>query len=161
MGFGQAIKSCFTKYAAFQGRAPRSEYWYFILFVVLVQIPASLVDEAIAPDARNGPVSGLLSLAVLLPQISVTVRRLHDTNRSGWLLGGFYVYIIATVIVAVAAFIGKARPDFGAPLGLTAIVLMIGVFVGAIWMFVLMVIGGTAGANKYGPDPLGPDVTVF
>lgn len=75
------------KYAVFTGRARRREYWYFFLFNILILILLAGIDAAIgafSPQARIGPLSGLYSLAVLIPGLAVSVRRLHDTNRSGW-----------------------------------------------------------------------------
>lgn len=72
----ESIKSCFSKYADFSGRASRSEFWWWVLFTFL----ASMVLGFVSPM-----VSGLFSLAVLLPSIAVGARRLHDTDRSGWL----------------------------------------------------------------------------
>ena len=74
MGFVEAIKACFGKYATFEGRARRSEYWYFCLFGFVVGLVLGWI-----------PVVGMLiSLAFLLPSISVGVRRLHDVGKSGW-----------------------------------------------------------------------------
>lgn len=71
--FGGAISSCFKKYATFQGRANRSEYWFFYLFNVLVCFLAWI------------PILGwLIMLAIIIPTISVAVRRLHDIGKSGW-----------------------------------------------------------------------------
>ena len=75
MTFGESIKTCFSKYAAFEGRATRSEFWRWILFVVLASAVTGLLGNMI---------SGLFSLVVLLPGIAVTARRLHDIDRSGW-----------------------------------------------------------------------------
>lgn len=75
MEFGQAISSCFSKYATFSGRASRSEFWWFFLFQVLVSLAVSMVGETY---------SGLVSLALLLPALAVGARRLHDIGRSGW-----------------------------------------------------------------------------
>jgi uncharacterized membrane protein YhaH (DUF805 family) len=75
MTFGESISTCFTKYANFDGRATRSEFWWFILFSMLVQMGASIVSQVIA---------GLLALALLLPTIAAGARRLHDIGRSGW-----------------------------------------------------------------------------
>jgi len=75
MTFGESIKICFSKYAAFEGRATRSEFWWWILFVVLASAATGLLGNMI---------SGLFSLAVLLPGIAVTARRLQDIDRSGW-----------------------------------------------------------------------------
>ena len=69
MGFGEAIKVCFNKYADFSGRASRAEFWWFYLFTFLV----SLIS------------CGVACLVFLIPQYAVGARRLHDTGRSGWL----------------------------------------------------------------------------
>jgi len=67
-------------YANFNGRARRSEYWYFVLFNIIVTVVLAIID-----GATNVPVlRGLYSLAVLLPSIAVAVRRMHDVNKSGW-----------------------------------------------------------------------------
>lgn len=75
MTFAESIQICFKKYADFNGRASRSEYWWFALFSILVGIGLSIFSQAL---------SLLFYLAVLLPSIAVATRRLHDTGRSGW-----------------------------------------------------------------------------
>src|ERR1700761_4741644 len=82
MNFGQSISTCFRKYAEFNGRAGRSELWWFVLFLLLADAAAGLLDEGMF-GGRN-IVSGLWSLAVLIPSFAVWARRLHDTDRSGW-----------------------------------------------------------------------------
>jgi len=167
MTFGQAISTCFRKFVTFRGRAPRSEYWYFLLFGVLLSIPASIIDLALSnqsggtPGAR--PLTGLLSLVLFLPRLSVSVRRLHDVNYSGWFLGGFFIYLVAAVgiIIAYAANVGSNKPDFASPIGIFAIVAALGMFAWIIWLFVLTVLKGTSGPNKYGDDPLGANADVF
>lgn len=77
MGFGAAIKTCFQKYATFEGRAARPEYWYFYLFTLLASIAAAILK---LPDVAH---SGL-SIAFFVPSIAVAARRLHDMGRSGW-----------------------------------------------------------------------------
>lgn len=76
MTFGESIKTCFSKYADFSGRATRSEFWWWALFVILASAAIGIVSEV---------ASGVFSLAVLLPYLAVGARRLHDTDRSGWL----------------------------------------------------------------------------
>ncbi|GAA3122487.1 uncharacterized membrane protein YhaH (DUF805 family) [Kribbella aluminosa] len=75
------------KYAVFDGRARRKEYWMFVLFSVVASIILSLIDRILGTTYNNGT-SGVLqtiySLAVLLPTIGVAIRRMHDTKRSGW-----------------------------------------------------------------------------
>ncbi len=75
MDFVQAIKSCFSQYAGFTGRAPRSEFWWFALFQVLVLLVTGFVSEI---------AYGIAALALLLPALAVGARRLHDIGRSGW-----------------------------------------------------------------------------
>ena len=80
MSFADAVRTCLTGYATFSGRARRSEYWWFSLFFAVVYFLAAVVGTA-AHVSILGPVA---ILALLLPIIAVSVRRLHDTNRSGW-----------------------------------------------------------------------------
>lgn len=75
MNFVDAIKSGFSNYVGFSGRAPRSAYWYWVLFVVLASIVLSVISEDLA---------SIFSLAVLLPGIAVGARRLHDIGKTGW-----------------------------------------------------------------------------
>ena len=95
MPFFAAVQSGFRNYANFKGRAPRSEYWWWTLFTLIVQAATSGFGDTIG---------GLVSLGVLLPSIAVQVRRLHDTNRSGW----WILWPIASLGVAIAAFIAFA-----------------------------------------------------
>ena len=133
MTFSESVKTCFSKYVTFSGRARRSEFWWFALFVFGGQIVLSWLDIAlwgtteVAPGSISGStdtpiLSGLFGLATLLPMISVAVRRLHDRNKSGWW------YWLALI-----------------PL------------VGFIILIVWWATEGTRGPNSYGPDPLGND----
>jgi uncharacterized membrane protein YhaH (DUF805 family) len=78
------------KYAVFSGRARRSEYWYFVLFNILISIGLTIIDLVIGTYSQQsgwGLFSGLYALAVLIPGLAVSVRRLHDTGKSGlWFL---------------------------------------------------------------------------
>ena len=87
MSFADAVRSVFSKYATFSGRARRSEFWYFVLFTFLVGIVTGIVDSILGTDydgTSGGLVNTLGSLALLLPSVAVAVRRLHDIDRSGW-----------------------------------------------------------------------------
>lgn len=91
MGFVQSIRVCFSKYVVFSGRATRSEYWWFVLFVILCSIVFSILDQAIfGTDPETGESTNILNagfqLAVLLPMLAAGWRRLHDTGRPGWYL---------------------------------------------------------------------------
>src|SRR3954470_22999276 len=91
MGFGEAIRSGFRKYADFSGRASRSEYWWWALLAFLVWLIAIVLDVIFFPGSIRtgsypyvGVPSGITSLARFLPNWAVAVRRLHDTDHSGW-----------------------------------------------------------------------------
>jgi uncharacterized membrane protein YhaH (DUF805 family) len=75
MTFIESIQTCFRKYAEFNGRASRPEFWWWILFMVIISMAAQTIGQS---------VGALVSLATLLPSLAVTSRRLHDINRSGW-----------------------------------------------------------------------------
>lgn len=81
MNFQEAIKSVLNNYANFRDRAPRSEFWYWNLFTFLLNMATSILDGMIFGMPLLNPISGL---ALLIPSIAVTVRRLHDVDRSGW-----------------------------------------------------------------------------
>jgi len=156
MGFGEAILTCFRKYVTFQGRARRSEFWFFVLFTVLASFPANIIDVILSTRGRVGPVSTLLSVIFFLPTLSVGVRRLHDVNRPGWLLGGLYLYAAATLAVtfALSTQAANAVPDTRGMRIAVALAMFFVLAVYAIWLFVLNFMKGTSGPNRYGPDPL-------
>ncbi len=87
MDFMTAVRTCLSKYVDFTGRARRSEFWYFVLFNLIVQVVASILDNAAGTDfdsANGGVISTLATLGMLLPSIAVSARRLHDIGKSGW-----------------------------------------------------------------------------
>ncbi|MGJ7442469.1 DUF805 domain-containing protein [Aquipuribacter sp. MA13-6] len=95
MTFTQAVSSVLGQYAGFRGRARRSEFWWWNLFTLLVGLTVAATEVALGIGGEaSGPVSTLLALVLLLPNLSVSVRRLHDSSRSGWWL------LIALVPVA-------------------------------------------------------------
>ncbi len=165
MGFGDAIRTCFGKYAVFSGRARRSEYWYFVLFGILVSMVTNTVDAILfgaASGARLSPISSIASLALMLPQLSANVRRLHDTDRSGWWLGGFYLYLIGAFILGVAYLVMSGDNTFNNARTIGGIVILgLVAFVYVIVLLVFTVLPGTPGTNRYGPDPKAPNVDVF
>ena len=92
------------KYAVFGGRARRKEFWYFALFNVIVGILLAVVDAAIGTfntDSGFGLLSGIYSLAILIPSIAVSVRRLHDIGRSGWWILIALIPLIGTIVLLV------------------------------------------------------------
>ncbi len=97
MSFVEAIGSCFRNYANFSGRAVRSEYWYWFLFVFIVLIVVGAIDEALYPGplamGSFSYVTIAVVLALILPSLAVSVRRLHDIDRTGWwvLIGATFI----------------------------------------------------------------------
>lgn len=142
MSFIESIKTVLSKYAVFNGRARRSEYWWYTLAVAIVStilyiafiVPGLTAYTAATMDAAatgsttvpampgslmaGYAVLSLINLALLLPSLGVTVRRLHDTDRSG-----FWIF-----------------------LGLVPVV-------GGIILIVWEATAGTPGPNRFGPDP--------
>lgn len=138
MGFKEAVNSVLKQnYANFQGRAARSEYWFFALFVFIVAAILTALLFATG-DFNTQQVSGLgyvviailavFYLGILIPSIAVAVRRLHDRNMSGWWYLGF-------IVLSAIPFVGV---------------------VASIAMLVIFCLKGTDGDNRFGPDPLRP-----
>ena len=147
MSFSQAISTCFSKYAIFSGRAPRSEYWWWILFTWIVGIVLGWV-----------PFVGLIfQLAVLLPTLAVTARRLHDTNRSGWwqLLPLGAMAVMGAVVAAMAPNDPGAGMSsmMGVSMDITSVIVLATIILLIVWL----ASRGTAGDNRFGPNPLAPD----
>jgi uncharacterized membrane protein YhaH (DUF805 family) len=119
MTFGQAIASGFQNYVNFSGRAPRSEYWYWTLFVILVSIGTYFIDTMIFSDMEMGPTNTLAGLALFLPGIAVAVRRLHDIDRTGWWFLLVFTLIGVILLIIWACMRGTVGPNrFGPdPLG--------------------------------------------
>jgi uncharacterized membrane protein YhaH (DUF805 family) len=98
MTFTEAVKSGFDHYVKFDGRASRPAYWWWFLFTILVAVAASIIDAAIG---SFGVISGIAGLALLLPGLSVAIRRLHDTDHSGWWVLIGLIPIIGFIVLLV------------------------------------------------------------
>lgn len=113
------------KFAVFNGRSRRREYWMFFLFCGIVIFFATILDNAFGitfsvaeENSGFGPIYLFSSLVLFIPTLAVSVRRLHDIDKSGW-----FVFVIIIPLI------------------------------GAIWFLVMMITEGTKGTNQYGPDP--------
>ena len=95
MNFTTSVTTCLTKYVTFSGRATRSEYWWFILFSIVVQV----IVAAVA--GHDSAISMLADLALLLPGLAAGSRRLHDTGRTAWWLLLFLVPLIGWIILVI------------------------------------------------------------
>jgi uncharacterized membrane protein YhaH (DUF805 family) len=154
------------RYAEFRGRSRRTEYWLFwVLQMILSFVPglvgALILGTSFAYEGEPGEAAmmglgaiGLLQLLIglllIVPTFSVTVRRLHDTNRSGW-------WILAP-LPFVALAIMLAFTELGEGLSaLMMFLMLLGFLVTSVMLFVFMLLDGTRGPNRYGPDPKAPD----
>jgi uncharacterized membrane protein YhaH (DUF805 family) len=113
MSFQEAIRVCLQqKYVDFNGRARRSEYWFFALFTALVSIVGGILDAIFGLKGFSqgtGPIQGVLQLALLLPSLAVGARRLHDTSRSGWWLLIGLVPLVGWIVLLLF-FIQDSQP---------------------------------------------------
>ncbi|MBQ1513104.1 MAG: DUF805 domain-containing protein [Bifidobacterium merycicum] len=100
--FTEAFLRFWKKYAVFKGRASRSEFWWFMLANLIITFILGSIANSID---QLSFLPGLWGLATVVPVIALGVRRLHDTNRSGWWLFGYYVLVFATFIAGIAAVI--------------------------------------------------------
>jgi uncharacterized membrane protein YhaH (DUF805 family) len=124
----------FQKYAQFSGRSTRNEYWWFYLVTFAVSVLAGRLDSILSIPFLS--ISNIYFLAIIIPTLSVSVRRLHDVDKSGWL--------ILLPLLPIAFFL---LPP--------SIILAIFVLIIIIWLFILTIRDSTPGANKYGPNPKG------
>jgi uncharacterized membrane protein YhaH (DUF805 family) len=109
MSFGTALRAFWSNYRNFKGRARRSEYWFIQLFLVATNLAAAVIDLALMDgdvdrfiaNGGGGIVGLIWILATIVPALAVLIRRLHDTNRSGWwaLIG--FVPIIGTIAILI------------------------------------------------------------
>ena len=97
MGFGQAISAGFSKYINFRDRASRSEYWFWILFYTIGAIATGVIDLALGVQVT----SGVFGLVMIIPNISVAVRRLHDRDYSGWWYLLVFIPLIGWIILLI------------------------------------------------------------
>ena len=108
MTFTDAISDAFSKYAKFTGRSSRSAYWWFYLFALIVIFAAAFVDAA---AGTGGIISVLVVLALFLPQLAVSVRRLHDAGHSGWWLLISLVPLIGAIVLLVFSLQESRGPN--------------------------------------------------
>ena len=134
INFIQVINTCFKKYSVFKGRADRAEYWYWRLFEFFLALGSFRLDQIFFDENTTGLFSMFIFFFTFLPGISVSVRRLHDVDRSGWWLllpfGGIFVFF------------------FTKNINMSIILSTLGFLLLLFWF----VLPGTNGENKYGKN---------
>ncbi len=117
MSFGQAVSTVFSKYATFSGRARRSEYWWWYLFTILVTAIAFILDAVLKINTLGGDggvkigwIYVIVSLALVIPTVAVTVRRLHDSGHSGWWWLAVFICGIGGIIILIFV-LQDSKPD--------------------------------------------------
>ena len=162
MNFTEAIKTCFSKYITFSGRASRSEFWYFTLFIIVVNKILSQI-LLLVPNADFVKISSLLLFYLMnVPFLAVLARRFHDTNRS--MIKGFVAYIglvIGLVVLTMTIFLlpWLGVLDFSARFYVNLILIAaplsgISVLGCGIYLLYVLCSSGTCGPNRFGADPL-------
>ena len=171
MNFTEAVTSVFTNYATFSGRARRSEFWWFFLFVAIVSSVFSFFG-LLSPIV--GYLSLAFSLAVLIPELAVLCRRLHDTGRGSWwvvlmaiLMGGYYGTFATLIGSNFSDMASATNPEdmmgmaqemansIQAAPGLATIMMLcsMGSIIMAIIMLIFTIKDSDWNDNKYGPSP--------
>ena len=181
MGFWESVRTCFRKYFDFKGRARRSEYWWYCLFSVvacliwalfgtlLLALPVGMAVQHVSGNETAGLTTMIIILCIpllflVLPSISVQVRRLHDTGRSGW-------WMVASIILEIVAaalpftLFGSDAIDFdfmeefsrsfelSTAAGVADVVLTIATNAMSIILIVFSIFDSHKTENKYGPSP--------
>ncbi len=161
------------RYADFQGRSRRKEYWLYTLFIALVYVALIVAFVVVAGTqltalgsgrsdpaalmgllASLGPILGIIAivyLGLLIPSIAVNVRRMHDTGRTGWWVALPSALSLAQILVGVTL----ASTGNGTSGAIASVVLSIASLVASVVVLVFTVLDGTRGPNRFGPDPKG------
>jgi len=138
MGDIMIILDCFKKFFVWRGRASRSEYWFFFLFVIVGHVLAGIVNAFLVSNGSMSPgatSNAIFSLITFFPFLSVTIRRFHDTDHSGWW------YWITFWPICFFGWKSK-KHDLTVPI------------FGLMYSIILLIQIGDKGDNRYGSDPL-------
>lgn len=153
--FVTAIKVYFANYINFRGRSTRAEYWWAMLFVVILSLITSFID--------SGTLQLLVTFALMLPTWAVTTRRMHDIGKSGWWVVGFFIVPVIVLGVSFHSMFSAIANGVTNPMVLSQIILdsplsySIGeIIVLAVYIYMLVLLVKPSGPdNKYGPCPYG------
>ena len=176
------------RYAEFSGRSSRAELWWFFLMMFIVYMIvwfafAGAIFSSLVAAGQTGsaePTAGVLgglgigmllmalvALLLIIPTLAVQVRRLHDTDRSGWWLGGYYLLYLVYMVMAFGSVFSSMNASMTDPTqppqvngGMFGATMILGLllFVYMIALLVFYCLPGTKGQNRFGADPYGQDV---
>lgn len=158
-----AVKTCLRKYFHFSGRASRSEFWWFMLTVIILSIFLSWVDSfvfgsknpfsstraSVGVNTGEGPLSNWFNFLMFVPVFSAAWRRLHDTNRTGWWIGGWFLAFFGLIFMIGFLLSSGLEDAYNVLIGFFAIGLVI-------WIIILIVfycLDSHRGDNRFGPSP--------
>ncbi|WP_370645700.1 DUF805 domain-containing protein [Ruegeria sp. Ofav3-42] len=175
MTFSDAIRTCFSKFFTFSGRASRPEYWFFFLFIVIwsfiagiidwqffTQVSVSQTDEVKAVTATSSaPVQSIVGLIVFIPHLAVAWRRMHDTGRSGLyallpillILGAFAVLIFGIGLASSFQHGGNLDILFTRATLLVVLPTLLVLIVSPLLVLWWLTRPSQPGTNQYGPNP--------
>lgn len=175
MTFNEAVKTCFSKYFTFSGRASRPEYWYFFLFILVWSAIATVIDwhffEQVTTVQSEGsvevtatssqPVQSIVSLIVFFPHLAVAWRRMHDTGRNGLyallpillILGAFAVLVFGIGLASSFQHGGSLDILFTRATLLIVIPTLLVLLVSPLLVLWWLSRPSQPGTNKYGPNP--------
>lgn len=151
----QRFVTCWKKTFVYSGRANRSEYWSFMLFNFLISFGIGFFSGFLSVATPLFVyVSYAYSIAMIFPSLAVSFRRLHDTNHNGWWIIGVWALAVLTVIVSsVSVEIASNGPLAGVEFLILPLLCFAGLFGVSVYVFVLTILSGTNGDNKYGTIP--------
>ena len=158
VGFVEAVSRAFRQYAKFSGRATRSEYWWFVVFLFTCQFPYLLLigmaqSESAVMSQIGGLLLALVPFVLFIPSLALLSRRIHDTGRSATLYFSLLaILIVATPFLYLLLIIGAFISYDGEGSGLL-FVAAVPIVAFGIYQLVLTVGPSTPEANKYGPGP--------
>jgi len=150
MGIDDAVKLGFSNYVNFEGRACRSEYWYWCLFAFIGLIATSIIDQMIGVPITGG----MFGLAVFFPGLSVTVRRLHDLDFSGWWILVPLIPLVAGILPTLIPLVGEKLAVFIPLLQIINFIIFAIASLGIVMFIIFMCSQGTDGPNRFGADRL-------
>ena len=147
MTFSESIKTVvFKKYATFKGRASRSEYWWYMLFASLISLLGAVIASTLYGDPSELTLFDIVWLLIFLPGLAVSIRRLHDVNKSGWWL--LYPWLGLILVPIASLFDDTSLMDSMVVISFSLMTL------GYLYVLYLAIKKSDSGENQYGKNPV-------